>query len=122
MPKGWAILLAKLFPKPPKPPFTQWPRMWPSHEPALRTCPRRSQLRFTPIATGKIEPWIIRCLIITQGLLEKRENQSALAFCHERLSDPASPPDCYDFFHRAVSLFTRHRDFASATSLYNRMV
>jgi pentatricopeptide repeat protein len=124
MPKRWLLSLAKLFPKPPKPPLSRWPSKWPSHKLSSRTPPARSQLRFTPIAAGKIKPWIIKCLIVTQGLLEKGENKAALAFCHEGLSEPApfSLPGRYDFFHGAVSLFTRHRDFSAAKSLCDRMV
>ncbi|KAF8511095.1 hypothetical protein JB92DRAFT_3118351 [Gautieria morchelliformis] len=123
MPKWSPFSVAKLFATPRTPLQTKWPRNSPaSAKHFLTRNSKRSHLRFTPLAAGKIEPWIFRLLITLQDLLVDGKNEDALALCHDELSFASlhrnGHHDCY---HRAITLFTRHGDFEAATSLCNRM-
>lgn len=104
---------------------TKQPRTWPSSiRPSRTRSVERSQLRFTPITAGKIEPWVLRLLICVEELLDKGCNDDALALCHDQLwfapSEGLHGGD-HDCYHRLISLFTRHGDLKAAVSLCNRM-
>ena len=123
MPKRPPFSIAKFLATPRPPLQTKWPRTWPSAAKDSRIPKSKSsQLRFTPLSAGKIDPWIFQLLMSVQDLLAKGKNEDALVFCHDELTFASLHHNgVHDCYHRLISLFTRHDDFESATSLCNRM-
>ncbi|KAF8582024.1 hypothetical protein K439DRAFT_1618606 [Ramaria rubella] len=84
---------------------------------------RRWQRRLPIIAGGVMERWIFKLLMRMQPLLEEGKTEEALALCHQELLYARfHRRDEHDAYHRAISLFTRHRKFSAATSLCKHML